>query len=367
MKFQTLNTFFIGVLVLPSPGGAFRIPDPVPVVPVPRPPVADTLPVPGAKPDPIPDIPTVPDTVPAAYPDWNYTLGRYTDSQQAPFGDLTDEWDPFFSKVDDILGAAETARVPNEPEGNPGNGLPKIEITETFTVTDVQTHCWDLTLAARRTVCASIPTTYVTTASFNAVEPTKACEAWFSLSVYCGGGGTECACYSGKYYVPDQWNTLAGICAQAATTTSSTTKYSVSSRSTELPESTSAYSTALAGPAPTPFHPTSFTPRPITIPTVPVIPTIPPVPPLLPPREAGSPTATAVEEQNSIWLASLVEAASLSASYCPTLTDTPTYAFGAVTPTPSKDSAPSSEIKLLRFKVFALAFVAVIFAGLHSW
>ncbi|KAM7214569.1 hypothetical protein V8F06_010051 [Rhypophila decipiens] len=366
MKVQALNNLFVGVLVLPSPGGTFRIPipvpkphvpDPVPAVPVPRP-GADPVPVPGAKPDP---IPTVPDTVPVAYgPDWDYPLGRYTDSREAPFGDQIGEWDQFFSKVDDILGAAETARVPNEPAGNPGNGLPQIGRIRTSTVTEFQTHCSNL--AARRTACVSIPTTYLTTTSFNAVEPTKACEAWSSLSVYCGGGGTECACYSGTYYVPDQWNTLAGVCAQAVITTSSTTRYSASSSSTELSEPTSAYSIA---PAPTPFRPISFTARPVTFPTVPVIPTIPPMPPLLPPRQAGSTAAIAADAKDFIWLANLVETASSYTSYCPTPTDTPTYAFGAMPPTPSDDSAPCSDIQMLRFKILVLALGAVLFAQLE--
>ncbi|KAK4208495.1 hypothetical protein QBC37DRAFT_486791 [Rhypophila decipiens] len=368
MKFPALNNLFIGVLVLPSPGGTFRVPipvpkpyvpDPIPAVPVPRP-GADPVPVPGAKPDP---IPTVPDTVPVAYgPDWNYPLGRYTDSREAPFGDLTVEWDPFFSKVNDILEAAETARVLNEPEpeGNPGNGLPQIGRIRTLTVTEFQTHCSNL--AARRTACVSIPTTYLTTTSFNAVEPTKACDAWSSLSVYCGGGGTECACYSGTYYVPDQWNTLAGVCAQAVIPTSSTTRYSAtaSSSSAELPEPTSAYSIA---PGPTPFRPISFSPRPVTLPTVPVIPTIPPMPPLLPPRQAGT-AAIATDAKDSIWLANLVEAASSYTYYCATPTDTPTYAFGAMTPTPSDDSASCSDIQMLRFKILVLALGAVLFAQL---
>jgi hypothetical protein len=61
------------------------------------------------------------------------------------------------------------------------------------------------------------------TATFHPTRPTDICRAWNSLATYCGDGGNEdCACYSGSYYVPDQWNSLAAGCAVLTSTCTST-------------------------------------------------------------------------------------------------------------------------------------------------
>jgi hypothetical protein len=50
-------------------------------------------------------------------------------------------------------------------------------------------------------------------ATFKPKEATDACKAWSTLRSFCGSAGKDCACYSGTYYVPDQWNSLADGCA----------------------------------------------------------------------------------------------------------------------------------------------------------
>lgn len=52
------------------------------------------------------------------------------------------------------------------------------------------------------------------TAKFDPTDARDACRAWSTLSDYCKGAGEDCACYSGTYYVPDQWNSLANSCAR---------------------------------------------------------------------------------------------------------------------------------------------------------
>ena len=188
--------------------------------------------IPDIAPDIIPDIPGDPVLPGDGGPVITPTLGEYLDkNNQAPFSgtvlciarringadrgvDLTGEWDPFFSRVDDILEAAETDVDDNKPNETPGGPIPKIggpagtPTIITYTVTDF---CSTPVVGGN---CAIIPT-YITV--FDPAQPTNACSAWSSLSSYCSGGGTNCACYSSSYYVPDQWNSLAAVCAKALT------------------------------------------------------------------------------------------------------------------------------------------------------
>lgn len=60
------------------------------------------------------------------------------------------------------------------------------------------------------------------TATFDPSEATDACSAWSTLRSYCGDSGEDCACYSGTYYVPDQWNSLADGCASVTSRCSGT-------------------------------------------------------------------------------------------------------------------------------------------------
>jgi hypothetical protein len=53
------------------------------------------------------------------------------------------------------------------------------------------------------------------TTTWDPARPSDVCNALVSLAKYCQGASTSCACYSGAYYVPDQWNSLAAGCAQA--------------------------------------------------------------------------------------------------------------------------------------------------------
>lgn len=50
-------------------------------------------------------------------------------------------------------------------------------------------------------------------AVFDPTLPIEACNAMFSLAVYCNGADAGCACYSAGYYVPEQANLLAQQCA----------------------------------------------------------------------------------------------------------------------------------------------------------
>ena len=64
----------------------------------------------------------------------------------------------------------------------------------------------------------AVPTVRTITATFNPQDHKDVCRAWTSLATYCSDAGTRCACYSGTYYVPDQWNSLAAGCASMTTT-----------------------------------------------------------------------------------------------------------------------------------------------------
>ncbi|KAL1606148.1 hypothetical protein SLS60_003549 [Paraconiothyrium brasiliense] len=67
------------------------------------------------------------------------------------------------------------------------------------------------------TAKATAPTDHMVTQTFTPTEATDACSLWSSLRSYCGNAGQDCACKSGSYWVPDQWNSLAKGCARATT------------------------------------------------------------------------------------------------------------------------------------------------------
>ncbi|KAF2438312.1 hypothetical protein P171DRAFT_477237 [Karstenula rhodostoma CBS 690.94] len=77
----------------------------------------------------------------------------------------------------------------------------------------------------RITRTASSPTEHEVTATFRPTEATDACKAWSTLRSFCGNAGQDCACYSGTYYVPDQWNSLADACASVASKCSGTDEH----------------------------------------------------------------------------------------------------------------------------------------------
>ncbi|PMD16877.1 hypothetical protein NA56DRAFT_304199 [Hyaloscypha hepaticicola] len=315
---RVLNLLLILVLVFQGlcavPGIGKRqffpweiIPDIVPdIIPdIPKDPIPD---IPG---DPVPDIPGGP-VPPGDGGPVILTLGKYSDNNQAPFSDLTGEWDPYFSRVDDILEAAAETDVndnkPNETPGGPGGpkvgppaGTPTII---TYTITDF---CSTPVAGGN---CATIPT-YITV--FDPAQPTNACSAWSSLSSYCSGGGTNCACYSSSYYVPDQWNSLAAVCAKAVT-----------------------------GCPPTQ-----------TLPPVPVLPS-PPLPRALSPAlKARYPGPFWCDFARSAWSYAL---------YCPT--NTSTVAFAAVTPTPTTAAPTGSAataIEVPRIKILTtVLFISIL-------
>jgi len=120
---------------------------------------------------------------------------------------------PFFSKVLDFF-AAESTYITNERayadatgDENPfkGGSRPTGQ-------------------PLRFTQTVESPTERVITATFQPLKPTDVCRAWTSLATYCGNEGEACACYSGTYYVPDQWNSLAARCAVLTTRCASSTE-----------------------------------------------------------------------------------------------------------------------------------------------
>ncbi|KAN0089935.1 hypothetical protein V8E51_018514 [Hyaloscypha variabilis] len=316
-------------------------------------------------PDPVPDIPDDPvpggglPGIPNSGSNGLYPLGEYINNKQAPFSDLTGEWNPFFSRVDDILEAAETDDAadnnqPNETPGGPKIGAPAGTPTIiTYTITDFCTPVAGGT-------CTIIPT-YITV--FDPAQPTNACSAWSSLSVYCSGGGTNCACYSGSYYVPDQWNSLAAVCAKALTGCPPPLVL------TQLPLPSTPPPLVLTQPPlpSTPPIPTLLSPPPLSLPLPPPpslppplsLPSPPPLPLPPPPSAPPLPRAlnTALKARDfSLWC-ELFSSAWSSASYCPT--NTSTVAFAAVTQTPT---AAATAIEVPRFKILSIVLFFILCA-----
>lgn len=260
-----------------------------------------------------------------------------------------DAWDPFFSKVNDILEAAET-KAPAQPkvtgggQGGPhadGPGSPQTShgsnIGEQRVKTYIATESCTTTGGGK---CTSVTT-------FDPTQPTNACSAWSSLSVYCGGAGTNCACYSSSYYVPDQWNSLAAACAKAVTGYPRPT--SVSTPTSTRPRTFAPAQTLV--PPPTVPPPPTYIPPPRVI-SVPIF-APPPTLPRLPPRQAPTATSTAFGLD-------FVLRASSYASYCPT--NTSTVAFGAVKPTPqitTSSRLPGSAATVIGVPMFKVLVAAL--------
>ncbi|KAK0334101.1 hypothetical protein LTR59_015186 [Friedmanniomyces endolithicus] len=202
--------------------------DPVPVDPVPVDPIVPDAPEspapavenPGT--DPISD-PTYPPTDPNASPaiplpapnspfiipgiyeatsDAWLTLGTFNDKNEAPFTNFEDEWNPCFSEVYDVFVAEETYYT---------NGVAVAKVTGAGSPFESGEPTGEI---LQITETAQSPYTETITTTFDPTQPTDVCRVWRSIAGYCASGGTQCACYSGSYYVPDQWNTLASICAQ---------------------------------------------------------------------------------------------------------------------------------------------------------
>jgi hypothetical protein len=119
--------------------------------------------------------------------------------------DFNKQTEPFFSKVYDYF-AREDGYIVNEDayEDAKGDEYPFHQGRPTGEV-----------LKFTRTV--EKPTEHPITATFDPHQSKHICRAWSTLASYCDGAGGECACYSGTYYVPDQWNSLAVGCAVMTT------------------------------------------------------------------------------------------------------------------------------------------------------
>ena len=118
------------------------------------------------------------------------------------------EWDPFFSKIFDVFEAETTGYYEINglaPEATKAGGP-----LQSGRPTSGQVLSFTSTQSGGLGSDNEDPT--VTT--FDPLQPTDVCALMSSLVSYCKGGGTDCACYSGTYYVPDQINTIAAQCAR---------------------------------------------------------------------------------------------------------------------------------------------------------
>lgn len=108
-------------------------------------------------------------------------------------------------------------------DGSTTQGSPRLTTTRGWTSTITSTVTDNAALSGVGGVKVDTATTTFTT-SFDPAQPSEACAAWESLWDYCGGtqGGVACACYSGAWYVPDQWNQLASRCGQYKCTSTAT-------------------------------------------------------------------------------------------------------------------------------------------------
>ena len=119
----------------------------------------------------------------------------------------------YWEKVFDILEANDVEPV-SDPDGNGGsnnnnnNGNNGGHIGSATDITFIVTVT---TVGSGLDILQ--PGTTTTASIFDPTQPTEACNAFSTLSSYCGDGGINCLCYSSTYYVPDQWNSLAAACA----------------------------------------------------------------------------------------------------------------------------------------------------------
>ncbi|KAK4580055.1 hypothetical protein LTR86_000257 [Recurvomyces mirabilis] len=209
-------------IILPAP----KVIEPEPIVPAVRPPPEidpgsqtpdpETGPVsetPGAalRPDPeagTPSIPEIPGVLTPYGTEVVPDLGDYQKYEDAPFSSYDGEWDPFFSKIFDVFEAESTGYYEINalaPEATKAGG-PLISGRPT------SGQVLSFTATTSSGLGGQDEDPVVTT--FDPLKPTDVCAVMSSLVSYCNGGGTTCACYSGTYYVPDQWNTLAARCAR---------------------------------------------------------------------------------------------------------------------------------------------------------
>lgn len=123
------------------------------------------------------------------------------------------DWKEFAEKVKDILEDIEDAI---EDAANT-EGTSSATSARGWTSTITSSAGTELDGALGGTAHATTITT-----SFDPSQPSEACEAWESLWNYCSGAqsGAACACYSGTFYVPDQWDLLASRCGRYSCTDS---------------------------------------------------------------------------------------------------------------------------------------------------
>ncbi|KAF2098731.1 hypothetical protein NA57DRAFT_56378 [Rhizodiscina lignyota] len=204
-----------------EPGPDTPNPAPIPKVPTPNTPTIPKAPTPntGEEPNPVDSPTALIDAGP---------LGEYdNNNKQAPFSDFfdgDDDWEPFHQKVFEIIQLEEQSPDNGNGNGNDnteGNNGQKSNGNTQRPVTPIT---FGVVTAIVDDSAAANPETIATstiTSVFHPSRPTEACNVWSSLRSYCGNGGTDCACFSSTYYVPDQWNSVAAACAQFQCTGSS--------------------------------------------------------------------------------------------------------------------------------------------------
>ncbi|KAJ4294212.1 hypothetical protein N0V90_007902 [Kalmusia sp. IMI 367209] len=182
---------------------------PVPVAPkpvAPKPVVPKPIPKPVApKPPRIPELPLPEGGVTIEDDASVFSLGSFEDNEQTLFENFDGPTVPFFSKMYDFFAAQETY-LDNVNAYADATGLEN-------PFKDGRPTGQRLSFTQR----VQSPTEHTITATFDPSKPTDICRAWKSLVTYCGDAGEACACYSGTYYVPDQWNSLAAGCAVMTT------------------------------------------------------------------------------------------------------------------------------------------------------
>ncbi|PVI00141.1 hypothetical protein DM02DRAFT_655693 [Periconia macrospinosa] len=190
---------------IPEPAPAPKPVDPKPADSDPKPAAPKPAKPPKLPSNPNKPIPRLPIVVKNEGDDSSsvFDLGTYKEDEPALFQKFDDRSKPFFSVMYNFFEVKGTylpktnAYAEATGQENPFNsgsrptGQP-LRVTQTITS----------------------PATHTVTASFDPRKPLDACRAWTNLATYCSGGGEACACYSGTYYVPDQWNSLAAGCAE---------------------------------------------------------------------------------------------------------------------------------------------------------
>ncbi|KAF2096306.1 hypothetical protein NA57DRAFT_58228 [Rhizodiscina lignyota] len=137
-------------------------------------------------------------------------LGSFAENGgQTPFKvTYTDkeEWQELLEKVNDLLEAIDDL---TDLDNNPTSASTYSYAYSTYTSV----------AKGASAFMAGADTVVTLSALFDPSKPSEACSALGSLATYCSVSSVpnapphSCACYSGSYYVPEQWNSLAERCA----------------------------------------------------------------------------------------------------------------------------------------------------------